>query len=642
MTNQTLAKRVFPLVLATLVLLLAGAARAAVPGISGTSFVLSAGPGSITQPDGVNIYSWGYSCAGSSPTFVPFPGTCPSMQVPGPTLVLMQNTAFTVKLTNNLPTGVGNTSIVFTGATVTASGGAAGILAQEATPGASGAVTYTVRYTTPGTHAYYSGTQPDLQIEMGLYGAVVVLPAAVPGNCSAMGQDNAQKLGGGTTDFRLAPAAYNHPEACYDREYLFQWTELDPRIHRQAEQQVQAIANCPAANPTPSLPCPTRLAVSVEPYHPTYFLINGRSMPDDMDADYAPNYPNQPYNGNPHMHPGDLVLLRVIGQGHWQHPFHEHANHVRILGRDGNLLLSQNDSVSPPRLAGRMEFNTDTTPGQAFDGIFYWSGKGLGWDIYAHTLPKSSSVIASASESGNTVTLTTFQALTDSSGHPLTSASGLTTVTLTGMPAGYDGTFPITSLTLSKSPSPAAGNPGNPITRLTYTSTTTGLAPYTGTLDAAQVNGLDGVASVLLASGAGDPTPCVPDANGYYTVNSGASITAPNYYEWCADHNHPLETNPVGQVGGGGPMTLPDPLIMTNGLWYNGTPYLGPDAVGRSRGPTPINPGAASQNPPEESGIAFMWHSHNEREITTNDVFPGGALMMMLVDPPTFYIDETL
>jgi hypothetical protein len=564
------------------------------------------------------------------------------MQVPGPTLVVTQNTAFQVKLTNNLPTGAGNTSIVFAGAAVTASGGVAGLLAQEATPGATGAVTYTVTYTTPGTHAYYSGTQPDLQIEMGLYGAVVVLPSAVPSNCSAIGNDFGQKLGGGTTDFRLAPAAYNHPEACYDREYLFQWTELDPRIHRQAEQQVQAIASCPAANPTPSLPCPTKLAVSVEPYHPTYFLINGRSMPDDMDADYAPNYPNQPYNGNPHMHPGDLVLLRVVGQGRWQHPFHEHANHVRILGRDGNLLLSQNDSASPPRLAGRMEFNTDTTPGQAFDGIFYWSGKGLGWDIYAHALPKSSSVIATASESGNVVTLTTFQALTDSSGHPLTSASGLSTVTLTGMPAGYNGTFPITSLTLSKSPSPGAGNPGNPITRLSYTSTATGLAPYTGTLDAAQVNGLDGVASVLLASGAGDPTPCVPDANGYYTVNSGALITAPNYYEWCADHNHPLETNPVGQVGGGGPMTLPDPLIMTNGLWYNGTPYLGPDAVGRSRGPTPLPPGAASQNPPEESGIAFMWHSHNEREITTNDVFPGGALMMMLVDPPTFYIDETL
>ena len=29
------------------------------------------------------------------------------------------------------------------------------------------------------------------------------------------------------------------------------------------------------------------------------------------------------------------VLFRVIGQGRWQHPFHEHGNHVRILGRDG-------------------------------------------------------------------------------------------------------------------------------------------------------------------------------------------------------------------------------------------------------------------------------------------------------------------
>ncbi len=31
-------------------------------------------------------------------------------------------------------------------------------------------------------------------------------------------------------------------------------------------------------------------------------------------------YPHQPYNGNPHMHPGEQVLLRIIGQGRWQHP----------------------------------------------------------------------------------------------------------------------------------------------------------------------------------------------------------------------------------------------------------------------------------------------------------------------------------
>jgi len=89
------------------------------------------------------------------------------------------------------------------------------------------------------------------------------------------------------------------------------------------------------------VPCPAAtLLVPTEPYHPRYYTINGRSMPDNMDADYAPNYPNQPYNGNPHMHPLDQVLIRVIRDRALGAPFHEHANHVRILARDGNLMLS--------------------------------------------------------------------------------------------------------------------------------------------------------------------------------------------------------------------------------------------------------------------------------------------------------------
>ena len=512
------------------ILVLAGAAQAAVPGVTGTgaagTFNLVASQGYITQPDGAAIYSWGYGCAaGSRPSFVPYStgAFCPNMQIPGPTLVVTENVPFTVTLTNNLPASAGNTSLLFPGLrVVSVSGGVAGIMTQEATPG--GSVTYTLLATTPGTRGYMSGTQSDLQVEMGLYGAVVVKPATPPSTCVPLGSDVAQHLGVGNPgiDFRLAPSAYDHAATCYDREYLTQWMELDPRIHKEAEIQVHAIANCAASSASP---CPTQLDVKTEPYHPAYYLINGRSMPDNMDASYAPNYPNQPYNANPHMHPGDLVLVRILGQGHWQHPFHEHGNHVRILARDGNLILSQTDAA---KLAGRMEFNTDTTPGQAEDGIFYWSGKGLGWDIYGHT-PHN------------------------------------------------------------------AGNPS-----------------------------------------------CVPDANGYYTTASGASASSANYYEWCADHNHPLETNPVGQVGGGGPATQFDPLIATNGLWYNGTPYLGSDAVMRSRGPTPMPPGKATQNPLEESGIVFMWHSHNEREITTNDIFPGGMLQMMIVDPPVWYIDETL
>ncbi len=307
------------------------------------------------------------------------------MQVPGPTLIVTEGQTVTVTLLNNLPAAAGNTSILFPGFTVTATGGVAGLLTQEAAPGTT--VTYTFTASAPGTHAYYSGTQGDLQIEMGLYGAVIVLPANVPANCTSgyHAGNLTAKAHWGEPDFRLtnasgaAGAAYDHPASCYDREYLFQWAEMDTRIHRQALAQVTARANCTAGSAGCSLD------VQTEPYHPAYFLINGRSMPDLMDPNYAGEYPHQPYNGNPHMHPGELLLIRIIGQGRWQHPFHEHANHVRILARDGNLILSSSTTpisystpggtaVSGPPLAGQVMFNTDTTPGDSFDGIFYFTG----------------------------------------------------------------------------------------------------------------------------------------------------------------------------------------------------------------------------------------------------------------------------
>src|SRR5207248_2928861 len=77
----------------------------------------------------------------------------------------------------------GNTSISFPGFTVTAAGGVAGLLAQGAAPG--GTVNYTFTATSPGTRAYYSGTQGDLQVEMGLYGAIIVLPKSVPSACDS-------------------------------------------------------------------------------------------------------------------------------------------------------------------------------------------------------------------------------------------------------------------------------------------------------------------------------------------------------------------------------------------------------------------------------------------------------------------------
>jgi len=539
--SMSSARRAFRAAALVLGLLSAGLVQAAVPGISGTSFGLTAGAGYGSQPDGASIYSWGYGCApaAGAPAFVPYtpPAVgCPLWQIPGPTLVVTEGQLITVTLTNNLPVAAGNTSISFPGMRVTAAAPASqpttcsnptnpvqqGLLTLEAAPGC--AVQYTMTVSNPGTYAYYSGTQPELQIEMGLYGAMIVLPLTVPSTCTALGG----RLGG-VTDYRLAPSAYDHPQTCYDREYLFQFAEMSSPVHQQVDAAVNGPGACNVA------PCPA-LNVGIEPYRPNYFLINGRSMPDDMDPSYAPNYPNQPYNGNPHMHPNETMLMRIIGQGRWQHPFHFHANHARVIARDGQLLLAANDSVSPPRLAGPLLFTTPTVPGQTQDQLFTWTGKGLNWDVYGHT-PTAAAIAAGA-------------------------ATGAT-------PAG---------------------------------------------------------------NAYGDSAPCYPDVNGYYTIASipPAPAGASNYGEYCADHNKAI------------PATPPDPQIVTNGLWYGGTPYLGLSDTHQNHGynSTPLPPGFASQNP--GAGYAYMWHSHNEREITTNDVFPGGMMMMLIIDAPVSAIDETL
>jgi FtsP/CotA-like multicopper oxidase with cupredoxin domain len=238
-TKMTKSISIARLVLApALALFLVAAAHAAVPGISGGSlatgtpatFNLTAQTAFLNQPDGNSVYAWGYGCNGAPTGFAPAAITnasCPSMQVPGPTLIVTEGQTVTVNLLNGLPTAAGNTSILFPGFVVAATGGVQGLLTQEAAPG--GKVSYSFLASSPGTHAYYSGTQGDLQVEMGLYGAVVVLPATIPAACSAglplthPGNNAAAKTAWGEADFRLAAAAYDSPKSCYDREYLFQW-----------------------------------------------------------------------------------------------------------------------------------------------------------------------------------------------------------------------------------------------------------------------------------------------------------------------------------------------------------------------------------------------------------------------------------
>src|SRR3989304_9595678 len=130
------------------------------------------------------------------------------MPLPGPPLIGTAGDVVNVTLTNALPAAAGNVSIVFPGQQFTATGGVPGLLTQEAPPG--GSVTYRFTAAQPGTYLYHSGTRPDLQVEMGLAGALIVRPSGFNG---------------------ASPAAYGHPDTAYDREVLFLLTEMDSRIH---------------------------------------------------------------------------------------------------------------------------------------------------------------------------------------------------------------------------------------------------------------------------------------------------------------------------------------------------------------------------------------------------------------------------
>jgi FtsP/CotA-like multicopper oxidase with cupredoxin domain len=326
--------RLFSVAAAVALLLAPEAARAGIDGETGPTFNLTASAGYISVPDGGSIYSWGYS-------------TGSQMQLPGPTLIVTEGDTVRVTLNNALPAAAGNVSIVFPGhlaAIDPMDSGVPGLLTQEAPPG--GSVTYTFTASEPGTYQYHSGTRADLQVEMGLYGALIVEPTGPALGCTA--------------------SAYAHEATCFDREYLFLLSEVDIDIHQAAELQ--------ASGPGP-------IEVAIEPYFPEYWLINGRAAPDTMAAAGRDLLTSQPYNSMPRMHPGERLLVRVVGAGRQMHPFHHHGNHTRVLARDGRLLLSETDST---QLAGPLLFTIPSAPGRTVDAIFEWTGKDLGWDIYGH------------------------------------------------------------------------------------------------------------------------------------------------------------------------------------------------------------------------------------------------------------------
>lgn len=302
------------------------AALAFIDGITSPTgtFNLTAGKTHIVTPDANSILVWGYQNDGGAI----------GPQYPGPTLIVNQGDTITVNLTNTLDEPV---SIVFPGQKVTATPGTGipGLVTREAPPG--GTVSYTFTAANPGTYLYHSGSHQDLQVEMGLFGALIVRPAGFN---------------------PLTPQAYGHANTAYEREFLFLLSEIDPAIHELVEFG-------------------RKNKVDTTAIHLVNWFINGRAAPDTMAAANAPFLPSQPYNCMPVMKPGERVLLRLLGGNKDLHPFHTHGNNFRLIAKDG--VLQESAPGNGPDLAVS-NFTQRVVPGETYDAIFTWTGAGLGWD----------------------------------------------------------------------------------------------------------------------------------------------------------------------------------------------------------------------------------------------------------------------
>jgi manganese oxidase len=102
-------------------------------------------------------------------------------------------------------------------------------------------------------------------------------------------------------------------------------------------------------------------------------------------------------------------------------------------------------------------------------------------------------------------------------------------------------------------------------------------------------------------------------------------------YEYMPDHGKTYQPYTAPALVGstpklpsqGLPVFLPTVEETLAGQNWSGSPYLGTAA--------PLPPGEGGFNP--LNGFFFMWHSHSERELTNNNIFPGGFLTMAGVVP---------
>ncbi len=316
-------------------LALAGLASAATPA-SAMDYYLRAEAVNVTMPDGNLVPMWGYALDGASCPAAPCAAT-----VPGPALTVpVGDPNLNVHLANALTVPV---SVVIPGQSAamapvkfTDASGRQRVrsLTAETAPGAT--ATYSWSNLRPGTYLYHSGTHPQVQVQMGLYGTLAKDAAA--------GQP------------------YTGVAAAAEKRLVF--SEIDPALHT-------AVTAPGGYGPGTAMP-------STLNYQPKYFLINGK--------------PHQAGDAPIPLQAGQRTLLRLVNAGIQTRVPVINGLDMELVAEDGNAYpwakhqysallpaLKTLDAVVTPRLpAGAAMANHPlydrrlglTNPTGTDDGIF--------------------------------------------------------------------------------------------------------------------------------------------------------------------------------------------------------------------------------------------------------------------------------
>ncbi|MEI8238253.1 MAG: multicopper oxidase domain-containing protein [Actinomycetota bacterium] len=356
-------------------------------------YTITAVDGYTSEPDGNAMYDWGFSDNSQ-------------FRLPGPVLCVHQGQVVKITLNNTLPVA---TSIEFPGQDGVTYGdgndpvgpvtdGHGKLLSLSPMAAATnGSQTYTFTASRPGTFVYQSGTDPQMQVQMGLFGAIVVYPniRISPDDVKGIPTDDPTVSGGisptgtihGTdglpmsdgeasaaaADAKCAYESVDKPGTCdpqaifeKDRENILILSEVDPGLHGYMEQH----KTDPAALDMDAYP---------GAYQAHYYMINGRSMPDTIAPNNAPWLPGQPMGALATVQPWDVhtnpldAMLRYVSVGVTGYDFHPHSNHEHVIATDASLMKAK--TLIGVDNNTEEKFNIMVAPGSTVDATFRWTNE---------------------------------------------------------------------------------------------------------------------------------------------------------------------------------------------------------------------------------------------------------------------------